>query len=812
MKYKFIESSIDKKTILKTESNIDPFFLENNVNQVEQIINFLQNEKQLLIVSGFLGTGKDTITKEALNYLCGDTIVLSYNCFETTILDDILLSFFDTFRKLTLQGIIQTPKAKSENFTQKISSYFQAIEKPIVIVVSSFEEILKDNKQEIINFFIHLAGVNKVKIILTGRKFDLSEFETKFDYEKVKILALDKGIFEKYLRAHDIKQIGPISDELYKHTRGYWFYTSLAVKIINLRKLNLVDFLAGFTKSLMSFNDFILREALSFVDPISGHLFRFLTIMRHPVSIKLLKTLNLYNEEKETFFLENMILSKDKDCLYIQDYFKIIADNSIPDNISIKLHRGCSELYNTQLPLKPLERDILVSRQTMRKEIEYHNMFLPKKPLIQQKPISGVDFIEYGNSNVVKPQEEKLTSETKTEKDNKIKQISFVFDSEENEMAIMNKIAHSINTFIDKTEQKEREQAEIKKLSLIDLINLAKEKELAYEYKKVVIIYQRALELENDDDYYTFLPTIYTKLAQCYKNLSDWFNSLKYNELALKFYQSTGDLEKINEIKYEIANIYYVTFKHDKAKELIDEILENGAITKNLEVKTYLLLANLSENTSDKNIVAEYYKHATDIADNSIEKPVLSELYFKYALTLDEDDDLENALKFYKKCIEIDSNPKINLFLSSALTNIATIYEEHGKINYAIKYYEQSLKVDEKDLNYNGIYLSSIKLAEINVKTSPQKALEYLKRAKDCALELNETFYIASADIALGDFYYNRKDNELAMKHYVSAYKLAKNNFSKDNIFKIEMRISDIKLRIGSDKFDIMAKEMNYAE
>ena len=59
------------------------------------------------------------------------------------------------------------------------------------------------------------------------------------------------------------------------------------------------------------------------------------------------------------------------------------------------------------------------------------------------------------------------------------------------------------------------------------------------------MIYQKALTMNNDDDYYTFLPKIYTKLAQNFNKLSDWFNALKYFELAVEFYVSTGDSEKI---------------------------------------------------------------------------------------------------------------------------------------------------------------------------------------------------------------------------------------------------------------------------
>lgn len=228
-----------------------------------------------------------------------------------------------------------------------------------------------------------------MKIIVISRKFDYEDFNN-IDYEKVSVTALEKGIFEKYLKSEDIKQIGPLSDELYKYSRGYFFYTSLAVKIMQIRKLGLTDFLSGYTKSFLSFNDFILREALSLVDPVSGHLVRFLTLMRHPVNISLLKTLNLYDADKIAYFTDNLVLTREGSMIYLQDYYKVIAENSIAENIAVKIHKNCVELYNTQLPLKPLERDLLISRQTMRKEIEYHSLFIPKKPVLPQKTVQEI--------------------------------------------------------------------------------------------------------------------------------------------------------------------------------------------------------------------------------------------------------------------------------------------------------------------------------------------------------------------------------------------------------------------------------------
>ena len=770
----FIKEAADKKTIQKQNIGINPFLIENNLNQIEKIINFFSSPTPLMLVNGFMGTGKIMVVNQALSFLDEDVITLKYNCFETTILDDILLDFFDDFKNLTAQNIIQIPKAKTENFTQKINAYFESIQKPIVIVINSFEQVLKDNKQEILNFLFHISKSGKIKIILISRKFDYEDFTV--NYEKVAICALEKGIFERYLKSEDLKQIGPLSDELYKYSRGYFFYTTLSIKIMQIRKLNLMDFLSGYTKSFLSFNDFILREALSLVDPVSGHLLRFLTIMRHPVNVKLLKTLNLYNADRIAYFVDNLILTREGSLIYLQDYYKEISANSIADNIAVKIHKNCVELYETQLPLKPLERDLLISRQTMRKEIEYHSLFIPRKPILPQRPVPEPQFIE-----------QKIAEEiphTKQEKEEQIKKISFIFDSDEEETKIMDKIAQNITNFVDISDKNKETLEEIHNMSLINLLNLARKEEQNFDYKKVIMILQKALTMNNDDDYYTFLPKLYTKLAQNFKKLSDWYNALKYFELAVEFYISTGDTEKINENKYEIANIYYITFKRNKAENILREILKEN-LSKNLKLKSELLLAS---------ITGEGIKDILPQTTEEIEKDVLAEVYFKYALNCDEEGDINTAVKYYRKCVETSQDPKINAYLASSLTNLATIYNEIGKSDAAVKYLQESLRLDESNENFDGMYISSMKLARIHSTLNKnEKALQYLKKAKKCAEELNETFYIASSDVAIGDYYFKLRDYKNALLYYKNAHELAINNFTRDNIAKIELRINDIK-------------------
>lgn len=760
----FVKEIADKKEILKRDIGINPILIENNVDKIEEIFAFLNSSIPLLLINGFMGTGKVHIVNQALSFLDEDVITLKYNCFETTILDDVLLAFFDNFKRLTAQGLIQPPKARSENFTQKINAYFESIDKPVLIVIDSFEQVLKDYKTDVLDFLYHLSKNPKIKTIIISRKFDYDDFRQL--YERVSIRALEKGLFEKYLREEGFKQIGPLSDELYKYTRGYWFYTTLSLKIMQLRKLSLAEFMTGYTKSFQTFNDFIIREALSLVDPVSGHLFRFLTIMRHPVNVKLLQALHLYDADRIAFFVDNLILTREGSMLYLQDYFKVIAENSIAENIAVKIHKSCVDLYSTQLPLKPLERDLIISRQTMRREIEYHSLYIPQKPVFINKNIKEIE------PEIVIPQ----APATIQEKEEQIKNISFVFETEADEMAIMNKIANSINKFVDISDKKSQALEEIKDLSLVDLINLAKKEEQNFEYLKAVMIYQKALTLNNDDDYYTFLPTLYSSLAQNFKKMSDWFNAQKYFELAMEFYVSTGDIEKINEYKYEIANIYYITFKNEKAEKLINEVLADG-ISLNLRTKANLLRSSITG--MDIELPQSTF---------GIEKSVLSELYFKYAVNKDEAGDVDEAVKYYKKCVETSQDVKINTNLSSAITNLATIYDEDGKPDLAVKYLNESLRLDEMIKNYNGIYVSSMKLAEIN----KNNALTYIQRAKKCALELNEPFYIMSADIALGDLYVKQKDYKLALSLFKEAQKFAQNDFNKENIEKIQTRIDDI--------------------
>ncbi len=127
-------------------------------------------------------------------------------------------------------------------------------------------------------------------------------------------------------------------------------------------------------------------------------------------------------------------------------------------------------------------------------------------------------------------------------------------------------IADSINGFItDKIQRNELEEQSVN-VGLTQLLNLAKQEEVKYNYKNAILLYQKALLKNDDENFYRFLPVIYIKLAEAYKHLSQWYEALESYTQAQDFYFNVSDMTKVWEMKLEMASIYYIMYKHDNAR------------------------------------------------------------------------------------------------------------------------------------------------------------------------------------------------------------------------------------------------------
>jgi tetratricopeptide (TPR) repeat protein len=398
----------------------------------------------------------------------------------------------------------------------------------------------------------------------------------------------------------------------------------------------------------------------------------------------------------------------------------------------------------------------------------------------------------------IQPDIEIEKTETKEEK---LKKISFIFDNEDEERDIMDGIAASINKYIDYSNK--ILTPEEMRLPFMELMNAANREEKNFNYQKALAFYQLALTMKEDDNFPLMVSRIYVKTAKCYEKLSDWFNAVKYYEIALEYFVNSGDKEKFNEMRLAVANIFYNTYKHDKAEKLLLDILNpNEDISNELKIKARLLLASV--NNKDLKEVYNNYKSAFTLADNTVNRKVLAELYFKFAAVCDELDETETAIKLYKRCTDIPDNS----YLSSAMTNLAMIYDDTGSTDLAVKYYLESLNIDEKNKNLSGVYESAIRLAKYYKRKEPEKSLDFYRKAMNAAKELGEPYYLMNINVEYGDFCADKREFSKALKAYIKAYARAKNNSMSEYKTKIEQRLRDLKLRLGDEAFKKLELEV----
>lgn len=807
MKYNFINNHKNTTELLSDikglkDDNVLPFLLESNLSSVTKILDFLNQESKLLFVSGALGTGKPKLVDFALSALVKDVVVLRYNCFNSTVLDDILLSFYLSFKKFFSANFISEPQVKSENFVQKINSYFAHIERPFLIILDSYESILEEHRKDIADFILHLSRVQKTKIIVISRTLDTKNF-IETDLTNVAVNPFEKEFLEKCLKSEKLKISQAVLDEFYKYSKGYYFLTLAALKLMKNDKAQPLDFLTEFLNSYLSFADFVAKKLLTLIPSNQRNLFWLLTLTRHPLNKRLLEKMNLYDEEKIAFLKDNLLVTEGESGFYVQDYLKEKAEELIAQNIENKIRRYIVDVYLQQLPLKPMERDIGISRQTMRKEIEYQNLFLPKKAKSLEPDALDINYLSYAKLiDASSPQSLSKETEEIQKQDSGIdltqrKNVSLNLENLPFQSKASKPVIKPKSEIIGIKNEPEQVLQ-----SLEELLDLARQAEIKYHYSKVIELLEKALLQKSDASYERYLGNIYTRLAFAYQKNADVENALKYYKLAQNTHEIEKNTQKAEIIKYATAKILHESYKIKEAADIFKDLIQDFNVSSETKIKAYLELANIEDGASNSSLSFEYYQNAIELSKNISDIEILGELYFKYALALDDKNDYASAIEYYKKGIKLSDDYVKNKFLSASYSNIAILYQENGDISNAELNYEKAYNIDKLSQNIEGMYYSSSKLASMFNRKNPQKALFYLRASLDCANLLKDSFYIVSADLNLGDYYYDTKSNELALKFYFKALQIAKKDLSKENIEKIEQRIADIKIRLGAQNFD----------
>ncbi len=751
MSYKFLDDSVDKDNVFLPESDkINPFLKKSHYSEIIKSIDFIASEDTALYVHGFLGTGKRQFINYISEFLSNDVIKLEYFCKPSTVCDDILLSFTAILEDVIGQKNINinASNAKITTLSVKFEQLVSSVKKPIIIILHSYDDILEENYPLVVSCFEKITDFENIKIIISTRATTPGILGDKKIDRQIFLKAFPKNIFKEFIESAGLEAKETTFEDFYKYTRGYYYYTALTIKIVQAMGLSINEFLNKFALSEMNFDSYLGLTYINILPNTIRNFFWFLRTIRHGLTLNALAILELYDEFSVEYLCNNLMAFVANETLYVQDYFQQNIDISIPEKTEEKLHKYIIGIYEKELK-EPLQtRSIMISRQALRQEIEYHNQCI--------KNLTQKDFTK---------QSEETDSTQKAQ--------------------------------IETLQEQETKDT-------IDTL-LVKAKEYADKNKntEAINIYHKILENDHPD----ILTEIDIKiaLARLYKRIEDFSKSEHYYEIVEKFYKQRNEVINLNYLYYEMTDLFFATYKNDRAIETAKKVIYSVDTPQSLMVDACTLLGNIYTSVDNSEEAYKYYQKALESLDENASEDTVSELYFKFALVNDDKGDTKTAFEYYTRCISLLNNSP---YKSLAYSNLGSCYFDNDNYTDALHCFEKAYELDKSTNNYEGVYFNSLYLAKIYNKEEPDKSLNYFIEAKQSAEFLNEDFYILEATVALGDFYYNNTSwHKKALNEYFSAQKIANRLGDSVDISKINSRIKDMKLRMSEEDYTEIKKK-----
>ncbi len=812
-------------------------FNSNILNKINDFINSRTGEPEadILYISGFQGSGKSEIVNMALKNIDEDILLFRHLCFENSVIDDFLLGFYDTLRYYSLSKKINLKKGLSENFAQKVSFYFKNLDKKCLIIIDNFEIISANS--EIVDFLAHLAKYENVKLILISRILNSEFFENKnLNCEIVEIPVNDYFVFK--LKVQDALSVY-IEDDIeafYNATKGYELYLKMALRYIITVNSTLTEFMEEFKKRKLEFEDFLLSKIVSLVPPIYLPFLQNMSCLNHSVKIAFIEYYRLGDISLINYLYRKMLISKFDDEIYLKDYLKQYFLSNLSVKEKIDNYKNLIKIYENELSKSPKDRLLRLSRESIRKQIEFIKGNIPNISSPQAFSgggfsINGGGFYAQQAENAPVPWYARLS---------KLRQKGFEESANRNALEETKQpdiqkdpfmgeeiLSEEERILIEQFRQNKAKNADIQGINTDykNILNKAKKLEENFDYQGAIQVLTKFIEgfsgnLKNTS---SVLKDIYLELAGNYSKINDFENVLDNFHNALEICKENDDKVGIVDIKLLEADLYKKLYRLEKAKNALNEAVETGKeISESSTAKAFLTLGEIFEMENDFKSAFENYKKAEEFAlagaqnsDNS--EALLSEIYYRTAVLYDDGQDTEKSLEYYQKCIEISrdsNNGSGGEFLSASYANTGLIYielwNESGNEEYRQNAYNSlslGLNEDEKRKNYNGIYTICRQLTRLYENSNNEKLLEYLNMALEASKNMDDSFKIAISHLEIGDYYYNTKENSLALRNYLDAKKALGAGISEENKERITTRINDMKIKMKNFEFEEILKE-----
>ncbi len=811
--------------------NENGFILKHNLSAISEILKFLNSSNNIFILNGFMGSGKTYIADNIINFIDDNVLIFKNSYQEAINLDDVLLSMFRDFSNYVGQKKVTLPKVESSIFSDKINAYIKYCDVPMLFIFDSFEINMrnKDTQKDVLDFINYLSHFEKIKIIICSRTFkqvDLLDSESSVSVG-LEPLSLEE-IFE-YLTNNSITGSNYEIEELYKATRGHYLLLELSVLIMNIFDISLNVFSTEYKKSSKNYLEFLITKMLSVTPEKFDKLLMLLAMVRHGLSEDFLINNEIAAKDDIEYLLQKRIIAEKFNQYYLKDYMKNEYIKSVTPEKRIKVHESLIKIYEDELPLKPFDRQLYLSRQTMRQEISFHKEKaesikneLTKTGRDKLSEMQDFNYLSYSKTSGYEKGMEKQTNKRYIKKLNSgiidkrkrfelTNEDSLLLNTSSNRDDLskeMNRISDVQNDYNQKNEIRDNSAFIDIPKSLDDYVEIAQNYENAFNFPNAIMYYKKALTYNDDELFIVKEPIIYTKLAICYKKIQNLDEAVRMYEKVYELYLKES-VDKANNVLLSIAQIYNEVYKFDKVKEVYNRILYSpNGVSPQMAVRVYLDLSELEDNNLDIESAVKYVQKALNEAEKLSDVKLLTECYFKYALLLDDSSNIEMARKYYLRCIQTSQNPEENVYLSSAYSNMAELALDDNNVSSAKMYFELSVEADKKMNNNEGLYYSYRKLAELYREDSPEKRYETLVKALSAAKHFDDVTYPISVYCEIGAYYFEIEDFKHALKSYILAKTLLPRNGADDINQKLNNALNRIKITIGDSEFNRLTDEI----
>ena len=113
-------------------SEINKFLLENQEPVLSKVYGFFQKNENLLLITGFFGTGKYQITRHMMNYIDKEVLALKFECSQASTLDDLLLNFWYQLLNINPDNEHLLKYNQNQSFQEKLTDFLAELTKRVL--------------------------------------------------------------------------------------------------------------------------------------------------------------------------------------------------------------------------------------------------------------------------------------------------------------------------------------------------------------------------------------------------------------------------------------------------------------------------------------------------------------------------------------------------------------------------------------------------------------------------------------------------------------------------------------------------------